>query len=450
MIGTVAVVGLGKLGSPLAAVLAATGGYTVVGADRSVGLVDAINHGRAPASEPGLQELMREAGGRLSATTSVIEAAGTSDATFIVVPTPSGPDGRFSDAQVLAAIDAVGTAQRHRAEYHLVVVVSTVMPGTTGQVIRARLEASSGKCVGRDIGLCYNPEFIALGNVINGITAPDFVLIGESDTGAGDALAAIHARIAPQAPVARMNFVNAEIAKLSINTFVTTKISYANMLAEICERLPGADIEVVTGAIGKDARIGGRYLKGGLGYGGPCFPRDNVALAALARQLNPRADLPEATDAINRHQVDRLFGLVKRLTQSFKPVAILGLSYKPDTDVVEESQSVILAERLARAGHPVSVFDPHALEPALKALHGLVAPAADVAECVAGAATVVIATPWKEFGALGPEAFARADKDVNIVDCWRILARSRFAYLNLVYPGRHAGDAPSCRAAGAE
>ena len=142
--------------------------------------------------------------------------------------------------------------------------------------------ARSGACS----GLCYNPEFIALGSVVSDMLRPDLLLIGESDTTAGDILERLYDVTCENRPaVQRMNFVNAELTKLAINTFVTTKISYANMLADICERLVGADVDVVTRAVGSDSRIGARYMKGAIGYGGPCFPRDNVALSALARSL---------------------------------------------------------------------------------------------------------------------------------------------------------------------
>src|SRR5690606_6190017 len=143
-------------------------------------------------------------------------------------------------------------------------------------------------------------------------------------------------------PVQRMTWVCAELTKIAVNTFVTTKISYANMIAEMCERLPGADAEMVTQALGRDSRIGPKYVKGALGYGGPCFPRDNIALAALARTLGLRADIAEATDTVNRRQVDRVVRLVARLAPNPATVAVLGLSYKPDTPVVDESQGVMI------------------------------------------------------------------------------------------------------------
>jgi UDPglucose 6-dehydrogenase len=179
----------------------------------------------------------------------------------------------------------IGKALARKNSYHLVVLSSTVMPGAT-EKIRQMLEQTSGKRCGEEFGFCYNPEFIALGSVIRDMLNPDMLLIGESDERAGQILAGIYGNVCKSKPVvARMNFVNAELTKLSVNTYVTTKISYANMLAEICEKLPGADADVVTSALGLDSRIGRKYLKGALGYGGPCFPRDNVAFAALARSL---------------------------------------------------------------------------------------------------------------------------------------------------------------------
>ena len=149
-----------------------------------------------------------------------------------------------------------------------------------------------------------------------------------------------------------MNFVNAELTKIAVNTYVTTKISYANMLADICDRLPGADVDAVTQAVGSDSRVGAKYLRGAIGYGGPCFPRDNVAFASLARSLGARADLAEATDTMNRYQVERVLGAVQARLPAGGTVGVLGLSYNRTPAVVEESQGLMLASRLADEGHP--------------------------------------------------------------------------------------------------
>ena len=348
----VSVIGLGKLGSPLAAVLASKG-HEVIGVDLNPEFVRLLNEGRAPVQEPRLQELIDASQGRLRATVDVEEATLQSEISFVIVPTPSDAKGAFTNKYVIEAVTAIGKALRKMDSYHVVNITSTVMPGSMGGEIRRALESASGRIVGKDLGLCYNPEFIALGSVIRDMLLPDAILIGESDTRAGDLLESIYRTSCENnPPVQRMNFVNAELTKISVNTFVTTKISYANMLADICDRLPGADVDVVTNAVGMDSRIGRKYLKGALGYGGPCFPRDNVAFGSLARSVGARADVAEATDRINRYQIDRLVSAVASRLNRGARVGILGLSYKPETGVIEESQGVMLAASPRRPGFP--------------------------------------------------------------------------------------------------
>jgi UDPglucose 6-dehydrogenase len=154
-----------------------------------------------------------------------------------------------------------------------------------------------------------------------------------------------------------MNWINAEITKLSVNTYITTKISYANMLARLCEKLPEADANVVTDALGLDTRIGAKYLKGAVSYGGPCFPRDNRALAALAARVGASSGLAEATDIFNRAQIKSLANIVKSHRSESDVIGILGLTYKPNTDVVEESFGLLLALELSSANLPVIVYD---------------------------------------------------------------------------------------------
>ena len=187
----IGVVGLGKLGAPLAAVLASKG-LTVVATDVNPEAVAAINAGRAPVDETRLQDLIDASGGRLTATNDAAAVASTTDATFIIVPTPSDASGRFSNEFTLRAMATVGDALRRKDGYHLVVMTSTVMPGSTGGELRETLERHSGRRVGETLGLCYNPEFIALGSVVRDMLRPDMILIGESDRRAGDMLEAIY------------------------------------------------------------------------------------------------------------------------------------------------------------------------------------------------------------------------------------------------------------------
>ena len=421
------IIGLGKLGAPLLAVMAHKG-HTVVGIDVNPGAVAAINNGKAPVREPGLQEMIAANRERISAAETYEQAVLATDVTFIIVPTPSDPDGRFSLRHVMAVVEQIGRALRKKQDWHLVVLSSTVMPGSMGGTVLPALERFSGKKCGLDFGLCYNPEFIALGSVIRDMLNPDMILVGESDARSGAVLEELYQGVCDSNPrINRMNFVNAELTKLSVNTFVTTKISYANMLAQVCETLPGADVDVVTSAIGCDTRIGRKYLKGAMGYGGPWFPRDNVAFAALARSHGAPALLAEATDQTNRGQVPRLTEMILSRLPEGGRVGVLGLAYKPDTDVTVESQGVALAQHLSRAGVAVTVYDPAAMDHARLELAGRVTFADSAAECAAQADVVAITTPWPEFRNLSPEDFKRHGATPVVLDCWRLLPRDRFA-----------------------
>jgi UDPglucose 6-dehydrogenase len=406
-------------------------GYRVIGVDVNPTAIALINEGKPPVSEPGLAEMLERNRDRIRATTDYGDAIAQSEVSFIIVPTPSEAMGGFSLKYVLATIEQIGIALRHKDSFHLVVITSTVMPGATGGEIRAALEASSGKRCGEGFGLCYSPEFIALGSVIQDMLNPDFILIGESDPKSGKILAEISLQVSNnKPPVSHMNLVNAELAKISVNTFVTTKISYANMLGEICERLPEADIDVVTNAIGQDSRIGKKYLKGATGYGGPCFPRDNIAFGSLAHALGATAAIAEATDVVNRRQSARIIShLLPKLAEGMK-VGILGMAYKPETNVVEESQGIALAKELLSKGIPVVVYDPLALENTRQILGAEPIYASSMQECVQQVGAIVITTSASEFKALQPIEVTPHEptqpKKV-ILDCWRVLNRAEFA-----------------------
>jgi UDPglucose 6-dehydrogenase len=420
----VSVVGLGKLGAPLLAVLARQG-FAVYGVDLNPQTVARIESGIAPVAEPKLQELLTTHRARIRATSDWSAAIGNSDVTYLLVPTPSGADGGFKNDYLLAAIDEVGAVLRGKAGYHLVVVSSTVMPGSVGGPIRQRLEAASRKRVGCDLGLCYNPEFVTLGNVVEGLLRPDFVLIGESDAQAGAMLERLSGQIVGDGvPIARMNVVNAELTKIAVNTYVTMKISFANMLAEVCDNLAGADADVVTAALGRDSRIGGKYLRGATGYGGPCFPRDTVAFATMARQAGTEANLAAATHAINERQLQRIVAIVAKHTQPGARVAVLGLAYKPDTPVTDHAQGIMLAAALSAMGRRVIVHDPLALAAARAMLPQQIDMAASTADAVAAADAVVIMIPSAEYVDFFA-GWSGAGPPRLIVDCWRILGPAR-------------------------
>ena len=418
---TYSIIGLGKLGASMAAAIASRG-FDVIGVDISQRAVDLVNAGHAPVQETNLEETVAANRERLRATLSHREAILNSDVTFVIVPTPSDERGAFSLQYAKWAFREIGRALAERNGYHNVVMTSTVLPGSIRYGLLPILERESGKVCGRDFGLCYSPEFIALGSVIHDFLNPDFTLIGEFDERAGSQLEACYAEITENnPPCKRMSIENAELTKIAVNTFVTTKITFANMLADLCERIPGGDVDVVSDALGLDTRIGRKYLTGALGYGGPCFPRDNVALSFIARALGCEASLVETTDRLNRSLVDRLADRLRSFLKHGDTVAVLGLAYKPHSHVVEESQGVYLARALAASGVRVVGYDPLANEMARHELTDKVVVLEDAASCLQQADAVVITTPDPEFRDLRAADFPQKNPPVVVCDCWRIL-----------------------------
>lgn len=420
----ISVFGLGKLGASMAGAFASKG-FRVTGVDINQGAVQAINEGRAPVLEPGLPEIIRSHRNNLKATLSAEEAIRESEISFVIVPTPSDHDGSFSLQYAKHAFCGIGQALRKKQGYHTVVMTSTVLPGATRYGLLPILEKESGKRCGHDFGLCYNPEFIALGSVLRDFLNPDFYLLGQFDEKSGDMLEAVHHRVSEnRAPVKRMSLENAELAKIAVNSFVTMKISFANLMAELCEKLPGGDVDVVSDALGMDGRIGRKYLTGGLGFGGPCFPRDNVALEFMGRMLGLDARLLRANHEYNRELAPRISEKILTLLPAGSTVAVLGLAYKPHTPVVEESPGVAICRALADGGFRVIGHDPLAVGEASGILRYHAVLTSDLSEALESADALVVTTPDPAYLQMQPSELLRRDKPLMILDPWRCLPSS--------------------------
>lgn len=421
MIRRTSVIGLGKLGASMAAAMASRG-IEVVGADCRSESVNAVNAGQAPVQETDLQRYISENKTRLRATTSTRDAVHDSDISFVIVPTPSEKSGAFSTKYAEKAFAEIGSALRDKNDYHVVALTSTVLPGATRSRLLPILEASSGKTCGKDFGLCYSPEFIALGSVIQDFLNPDFTLVGEYDERSGEVLEECYSAVMQnEPPCARMSIENAELAKIAINTYVTTKISFANMLADFCERIPNGDVDVVSNALGMDRRIGRRYLTGALGYGGPCFPRDNVALTYLAEKLGVDASIPQATDRVNRSLSTKMVEEIRPFLKDARAVTVLGLAYKPDSHVIEESHGIMLCKALHATGLKVSAWDDLAREEARRQLPADIHVLDDLQDAVRDADVVLITMPDRKFlpavNLLGSHGGS-----VVVIDFWRAFA----------------------------
>jgi len=436
---SISVIGLGKLGLCMAACFAEKG-CKVTGVDVNRKKVTLINKGISPIEETNLDRLIKKCKRNLKATNSYREAILNSQVTFIVVATPSGPDGSYSNKQLKEALRGIGALLKEKTDYHLVVITSTVTPGATEYVGKHILEKTSGKICGRDFGLAYNPEFIALGSVIHNFLNPDFVLIGETNKKDGDLLTKIYKRTCENNPYfARMNAVNAEIAKISLNCYITMKITFANSLAAICERVKGSDAEIITDAIGLDSRIGKKYLKPGLGFGGPCFPRDNTAFSVFTKKIGASAKLAETVDNLNNSQALRAVKRLKKLTSKLKKpkkdtlVGILGLSYKPDTSIIERSQSIDMIKILLGDRYKIIVYDPAALKKAKSIFRNRLIYAKSGRECVRRSDILLLATPWREFQRLDINSI---NKNLLVLDCWGFLKDKGIKRENIIYVGK--------------
>jgi UDPglucose 6-dehydrogenase len=421
----ISVFGLGKLGACIAATLASRG-FQVTGYDVDGRKTEAVKKGLAPIEEPYLQETIEEAGPRLKATDEIQEAIHESDASFFVPSTPSLPDGSFSNHFLIPALESAAVAvHKYRKKRHLFVVNSTLTPGTSDKVLKPLLEKLLvGEC-GTDFGICYNPEFIALGDVIHGILQPDFVLIGESDTLSGELLSQVYKALNTNSPpIERMSNINAELAKISLNCAVTMKISFVNQLSGVCAKIPGADPGVILKAIGKDRRVGSDYLKPGLGFGGPCFPRDNKLFQYVAQSVGVEAALSHATDVVNEDVNRRLLETILSLSPDGASVGVLGLAYKPFTAVIDCSAGMWLCQQLAQVGRQVFAHDYLAGSSAASAFpKGRVRICADPREILQNGCQIFVLTcPWPGYGELFESSVGHlSGKAVVIVDPWHLL-----------------------------
>jgi UDPglucose 6-dehydrogenase len=354
---TLSVFGMGKLGACMAATFAQRG-FEVLGVDINPEAVRKINAGEPPVEEPRLAQTITEGRKRFRATTDPREAAET-QASFFIVPSPSLPDGSFSNEFLMRAMQPVAQAVKaSRKKGHIFICSSTTTPGACRQVLIPMLEQQIGGVCGKDFSFCYNPEFIALGNVINGLLEPDVVLIGESDKRAGDMLEGLYKKYNTNRPnIARMSITSAELAKISLNSYITTKISFTNQLRMVAEKYADTDIHAILDAIGSDSRIGRKYLRAGLSYGGPCFPRDNRLISHAAQQVGLSAPLAAAADEVNEMSKKQLAEQALECVAEGDTVAVLGMAYRPDTWIVEESAGLHIAQTIKRSGCRVVVHD---------------------------------------------------------------------------------------------
>ncbi len=423
MTDRISVIGLGKLGLSLAACLADRG-FEVWGVDIDEQVVESLRGGKCPVVEPGLAEMVGRCAGRsLRVSTSYREAMDNSEVTFVIVPTPSKPDGSFSNEFIEAALRGLGRELKEsKKKSHLFVISSTVTPGATNECFIPLIEEFSGRKLHEGFEVCYDPDFVALGNVVRDFLNPDLVVIGETSAEAGVRVEEIHRKMCENCPqISHMSIISAELAKVCLNTYVTLKISFANSVANLCAQIPGADVDAITQAIGADKRISPHYLKGGLSFGGTCFPRDTKAYITLADKYGTPADLVKATVKVNNYQDQQLSEIVLKEVdgKGVGRIGILGLAFTANTPVITESPSIKLIKKLMENAHKVVVFDPLAMENTRGVYGDTVEYADSVEDCLEKTNIWIVATRVKEYkDAVEMHA---PDGATTVIDCWRMI-----------------------------
>ena len=353
----ISIFGLGYVGAVSAACLARDG-HTVVGVDVLEGKVAAINDGTSPIIEPGLAEAIADgvSSGRIRATTDVHHAVQETDLSFICVGTPSADSGALDLRYVRRVCEEVGDALKEKAGSHVVVLRSTMLPGSTEKEALPILEARSGRRSGRGLHVCFNPEFLREGTAIDDYYQPPRTVIGEQDRAGGDAVAGVYSAVS--GPIVRTDIRSAEMVKYADNTFHALKIAYANEIGALCKEM-GIDSHKVMDIFVLDTKLNLSpvYLRPGYAFGGSCLPKDLRALLQRSRELNVEATLLRAVVESNEQHKRTALQMVKRAGS--KKVGVLGLSFKHDTDDLRESPAVELVETLVGKGYDVAVYDPN-------------------------------------------------------------------------------------------
>ncbi len=416
------VIGSGYVGTTIAACFADLG-HDVVNVDIDEDVVEAVNDGRSPIHEPGLDDLIAEhAGDSLRATTEY-EAIRETEVTFLALPTPTGDEGRIDLSAMKSASRSVGAQLAEKGGDHLVVTKSTVIPSTTEEVVGPILEDESGGEVGEEFDIAMNPEFLREGSAVWDFLDPDKVVLGSETDRAASTLRSVFDPLVDRsedAAVVETGIREAEMIKYANNAFLASKISLANELANICKEY-GVDSYEVLEAVGLDSRIGSRFLAAGLGWGGSCFPKDVSAIIAAARDIGYEPSLLDAAVEVNEKQPRRLLELLREhVDPAGKRVAVLGLSFKPGTDDVRSSRAIPLIESLLDAGAEVVGYDPVATEN-MRERFPDIEYADSAAEALDGADAALVATDWDEFAALDEEFDAM--RSPLVVDGRRIVTR---------------------------
>jgi UDPglucose 6-dehydrogenase len=428
----VAVLGLGYVGLTMVVSLAKKGIETM-GVDVDRDKIKFLIKGKSPIYEPGFEELINEGlkAKKLRFTDDHTKALKESKIIFICVGTPAKSDGSISLEQIESVSECIGESLKEIDIYKLIVIRSTIIPGTSEGIIKHIIEEKSGKSCGADFGLCMNPEFLREGSAVQDMLKPDRIIIGQYDNKSGKLLENFYRNLYSQdmPKCFRTSLANAELIKYANNTFLATKVSFINSIANLCEKIPDTDVEAIAEGIGLDPRIAPLFFRAGLGWGGSCFPKDLKAILAYARNLDLDLPIIEATLKVNESQPLRVVNKARELLGNLKgrKIAILGLAFKPNTDDIREAVSIKIIEELMHDKAEIRAYDPKAMKNFRKKFGEKIAYMDSAKECIKDTVCCIIVTEWHEFKDIKPEYFKKVMKRPLVIDGRRLYDAGEFS-----------------------
>lgn len=427
----IAVIGTGYVGLVTGACFAEFG-VEVTCVDVDVEKIERLSRGIIPIYEPGLEQLVvkNAQAGRLSFTTDLSSTIERGLVIFIAVGTPPSDNG----SPDLTYVDAVAHSIAEHMNGYKVIVTKSTVPVGTGERLRKLIRENQKSPI--DFGIVSNPEFLREGAAINDFMRPDRVVIGSRDDTAVEIMRDLYRPLfLIETPFVVTSLEAAELTKYAANAFLATKISFINEIANLCDRV-GCDVHDVARAMGMDRRIGNKFLHPGPGYGGSCFPKDTDALAAVARAVGSDSLIVDAVIEVNRRQRFAMIGKIEKLVGSMtgKTIAVLGLSFKPETDDMREAPSIEIIRGLIERGAKVRAFDPAAMVEAKRVLPEMFC-AEDEYAAVTGADALVFLTEWNQFRALDMERIKQLMKTANIADLRNIYEPEDMRELGFQYVG---------------
>ena len=417
----IAIIGLGFVGLSLTSVLSSKG-FNVIGIDVDEEKCKKISNGISPFFEPDLEKSLRNGLRKKLQIESDVSLVRDCDLIFVTVGTPQNKTGAIDLSVIKKAMLSLGKSIRKSKKQHTILIKSTVVPGTMKDVILPILEKNSKKKAGKDFGLISNPEFLQESTAIKDTKFPHAVVLGGYKTKYMKKVKNFFTKLHPNVPIIITNHQTAEMIKYANNSFLATKISFINQLSNICQKIPGANVDDIAKTIGLDPRIGGLFLNAGPGYGGSCLPKDMKALIKFAKITGVKPTLLNAVEDVNTKQLEEIISLAKRKLGNLesKKITILGTSFKPNTDDIRDSIAIELIKRFLKRRVNVTIHDPRAIDNTKNVFKDRINYAKAVKDAISGSQCVIIMTQWKQYEKLTNNDFKQMKKKM-IIDCRRML-----------------------------